>query len=56
MLVAGEARSDMHKRKSHPAKGGFFFQGRIVPTEAKPQKLSEQMLEAAGLGCQDFFQ
>jgi len=25
-----------HKRKSHPAKGGFFFQGRIVPTEAKP--------------------
>jgi hypothetical protein len=43
------------KRKGHPAKGGLFFQGRIVPTEAKPQKLSEQMLEAAGEGCQDFF-
>jgi hypothetical protein len=24
--------------------GGLFFQGRIVPTEAKPSKLSEEIL------------
>jgi hypothetical protein len=32
------------KRKGHPAKGGLFFQGRIVPTEIRPSKLSGEIL------------
>jgi hypothetical protein len=32
------------KRKGHPAKGGLFFQGRIVPTEIQPSKLSGEIL------------
>src|SRR5579863_10442148 len=32
------------KRKGHPAKGGHVFQGRIVPTEIRPSKLSGEIL------------
>jgi hypothetical protein len=32
------------KRKGRPATGRPFLQGRIVPTEARPSKLSEQIL------------
>ena len=32
------------KRKGHPATGRPSLQGRIVPTEARPSKLSGQIL------------
>ena len=34
----------VHKRKGHPATGRPSLQGRIVPTEARPSKLSAQIL------------
>jgi hypothetical protein len=40
----GSALKLSNKRKGHPAKGGLFFQGRIVPTEIKPSKLSGEIL------------
>lgn len=36
--------ADAHKRKGRPATGRPFLQGRIVPTEARPSKLSAQIL------------
>ena len=43
------------KRKGRPAIGGLFFQGRIVPTEAKPSELSGRNLMVDGGGCQANF-
>jgi hypothetical protein len=40
-------RSQKYPRKNEEAArqlGGLFFQGRIVQTEAKPSKLSEEIL------------
>src|SRR4051812_5027633 len=40
------------KRKGRPATGRPFLQGRIVPTEARPSKLSIEILGFQKRGCQ----
>jgi len=41
-----------HKGKGHPATGRPSLQGRIVPTEARPSKLSETNTRDRGRECQ----
>src|ERR1035441_6522897 len=47
-----ERRAIWRKRKGHPATGRPSLQGRIVPTEAKPSKLSAQILGSRKTPCQ----
>jgi hypothetical protein len=44
----------LHKRKGHPATGRPSLQGRIVPTEARPSKLSGQILGFRKVGVKRF--
>ncbi|MBS1851626.1 MAG: hypothetical protein JST79_11985 [Acidobacteria bacterium] len=41
--------------KAARQRDGLFFQGRIVPTEVKPSKLSGEILWAGKAGCQGIF-
>ena len=43
-----------HKGKGHPATGRPSLQGRIVLTEARPSKLSEQILGTGGGSVKQF--
>src|SRR5215475_11053421 len=42
--IDGSSPCLLSKRKGHPATGRPFLQGRIVPTEARPSKLSAQIV------------
>jgi len=45
----------LHKRKGRPATGRPSLQGRIVPTEARPSKLSAQILGSPSPPVKQFF-